>query len=149
MSFLSKISDTNNPDDDARTIKSANEIKIGGMYTIEGSVYFCIYIGTESYRYPGRVEETDYEMREREANEVVPRFDFIRLGTSTEKARFLSINQQKLNNYKIKKYSLQEEFTFGGGKKKSKKSKKSKGSKKSRGSKKSKGSKKSRGKGSK
>ena len=141
MSFFSKISDTNNPDD---TIESANEIKIGGMYTIEGSVYLCIYIGTESYRYPGRVDETDYEIREREANELVRRFDFIRIGTSTKKARDLSINEQKLNKYNIKKYSL-----FGGGKKKSKKSKKSKGSKKSRGSKKSKGSKKSRGKRSK
>ena len=133
MSFLSKISDTTNPDDDARTIKSANEIEIGGMYTIEGSVYLCIYIGTESYRYPGHVFETDYEIREMEANKLVRRFDFIRIGTSPDKDRFLSINEQKLNNYKIKKYSLKEKFTFGGGKKKSKKSKKSKGSKKSRG----------------
>jgi hypothetical protein len=135
MSAFSNLSNVG----DVNTIKPADEIKIGHSYTIDGDVYLCFYIGSEKYSYPGYVAESDVsvvnEMEERD----IPRFDFIRLGTSSDNPRFLSIKEQYLYKYTIKEYSPAEECRISGGKK-SKGSRKSKGSKKSR----SKGSRKSR-----
>jgi hypothetical protein len=136
--FMSSFSNLSNGDDVNTRIKSGNEIKIGSSYTIDRHVYLCIYIGTAKYSYPGYVAESDVAQVQQMEQEDIKRFDFVRLGTSTDNDRFLSIKEQDLYKYKIEKYSPAEACTIMGGKKKSKKSKgsrKSKGSKKSRRSK--------------
>jgi hypothetical protein len=140
--FMSVFNILSNGDSNVDSNKSSNEIKIGRSYTINGHVYLCFYIGTAKYSYPGYVAESDVAQVQQMEQEDIKRFDFFRLGTSTDNDRFLSIKEQDLDKYTIEEYSPAEGCTIMGGKKKSRKSK---GSKKSRG----KGSKKSRGKGSK
>jgi hypothetical protein len=138
MSVFSNVADL---DSNVDTNKNVDEIFQGGLYTIykntiDKSVYACINIGSEKLTYRGRVEQNDLSLVHDMEQQDIPRFDFLRLGFSTDKPRFLSISKHDLSDYRIEKYSFPPAF-WGGKKSRSKGSRKSrsKGSRKSRRSK--------------